>query len=458
MFKIRFSRFVWLLALCLLMFTAGFEACGQTNVMTLKDCEAYASANSLGLWRQQLRNDSSRRQRWIAWEIFLAPRLSAQSNRSRLINPILESEDAIKPDPVKSSTFGATHTLPLGFKLGVSATATDIGTNDTVRWQAEVSKKVLGEGSWLGSMSSVWSSELGAKIATNNLELYHRNLTRDVRMRYHDTIRARQTLVSHRLRLEQARRNLQLAIAREEPLDMATAQVEVPQAEAAVLRGERAVLTALDQLKETMGMPLEEPLDVVDDLDFEAVAIYVNDDLEWCLQNHEDIRNQQLKIKILRHELRRLLEAQWPDVTVALRHSRPVTNGLEGDEEEVVSIRAEWALGGVAERSRVAIQKNSILDAQIELRQIIISLQRNVTDLARRLDEARRQVDVGQARLQLAHTRARLYQDRWDNGEIDIIEYIRSQNEAEDSRVNLINEQISYLDLLATYRAIIGRE
>jgi outer membrane protein TolC len=282
-------------------------------------------------------------------------------------------------------------------------------------------------------------------------------LIRDVRQRYHDTIRTRQTLVSNRLRLEQARRNLQLATAREEPLDMATAQVEVPQAEAAVLRGERAVLTAMDRLKETLGMPLDEPLAVVDDLPFEPVTIDLAADLAWCLESHEEVLNQQIKIRMLRHELTRLIEDQWPDVTLSVRHSRPLEEGIEGEEEKRVTLRAEWALGGIASRSRAAIQRNAIEDARIELRQIRITLQREVTDLARRLDEARRQVGIGQARLSLSRTRARLYQDRWDNGEIDIIEYIRSQNEVEDSRVNLINEQMAYLDLLASYRALIAR-
>lgn len=432
------------------MLTAGMSA-ADTNYFSLVDCEAFAAVHSLGLWRQQLNADDSRHRKWIAWETFLAPRVSAQGSRSRLLAPVVETA------PVNAGSLSVAHTLPLGITVSGTAAGTDQGVVDSATWSAEVSKKLLGSGSWLGSLAGVWNSELGIEIAANTLTAFSRNLVRDVRQRYHNVIRTRQTLVSHRLRLEQARRNLQLAMAREEPLDIATAQVEVPQAEAAVLRGERAVLTALDQLKETIGMPLEASLTTADDLPFAPVIIDMSADLAWCLEHQEEVLNQRLKIRTLRHELTRLIEDEWPDVTLALRRSRPISEGLEGEEEERITIRAEWALGGIAERSRVAMQRNAILDARIELQQIRISLQRDVTDLARRLNEAQRQVEIGQARLTLARTRARLYQDRWDNGEIDIIEYIRSQNEVEDGRVNLIDEQMSYLDLLASYHALIAR-
>jgi outer membrane protein TolC len=341
-----------------------------TNRLSLAECEAYAAVHSLALWRQQLSADNSHHQKWIAWETFLAPRVSAQGSRSHLLNPLVETE------PIESGSLSVSHTLPLGIGVSATATGTDQGIDDSATWSAEVSKKLLGGGSWLGSLAGVWNSELGEEIAANTLTAFSRSLVESVQQRYHDVIRARQTLVSHRLSLEQARRNLQLATAREEPLDIATAQVEVPQSEAAVLRGERAVLTALDRLKETIGMPLEAPLATVEDLPFAPVAIDMPADLAWCLEHHEDVLNQRLKIRTLRHERTRLIEDEWPDVTLAVRRSRPLTDGLEGDEEERVTLRAEWALGGIAERSRVAIQNNAILDARIELQQIRIGLQR----------------------------------------------------------------------------------
>ena len=47
--------------------------------------------------------------------------------------------------------------------------------------------------------------------------------------------------------------------------------------------------------------------------------------------------------------------------------------------------------------------------------------------------------------------------DRWENGEIDILEYIRSQNGLEDSRVQLINLKTSYMELLAEYLFEVGK-
>ena len=57
----------------------------------------------------------------------------------------------------------------------------------------------------------------------------------------------------------------------------------------------------------------------------------------------------------------------------------------------------------------------------------------------------------------MAETRLELYDDRWQNGEIDILEFIRSQNDLESSRIQLINLQTTYMELLGEYDFTVGR-
>ena len=50
-----------------------------------------------------------------------------------------------------------------------------------------------------------------------------------------------------------------------------------------------------------------------------------------------------------------------------------------------------------------------------------------------------------------------LYQDRWENGEIGILEYVRSQNELENAGTQLILQKTSHMELLAQYTFAVGR-
>ena len=60
-------------------------------------------------------------------------------------------------------------------------------------------------------------------------------------------------------------------------------------------------------------------------------------------------------------------------------------------------------------------------------------------------------------RVALEAHRVALYADRWENGEIDILEYIRSQNDLENNKIQLINHKTTYMELLSEYRFESGR-
>ncbi len=441
LFTRRPGRFRAAAALAALAATAS-AAQTATQTLSLAACEAYAVSNAYTLQRQRLATANSALDTVIAWQEF-APRVSARAGHWRAGG---ETRD--------SGALGLSQPLPFGLSAEAGGSADD----DTAAWSVSLGKRLWGAGSWSGSMAAVRNSRLRGQVAANLEELARRDLVETVRRNYHDVIRKRQTLFSSRLRVEQARRNLQLAQAREEPLDIATAQVEVPQNEAQVLSGEREVLGAIDQLKETLGMDLETPLEIGETLPFATAAPDAAADIAWCLEHHESLVNRRLEIRAIRNDLARLREDVGPTVTLSGELAGSEDDGAGEPTEKRITLRAEWPVGTRAERSRLAIKLNELEDARLALRQEEIRLQRTVTDLARRLDELQRQVEIDHARMELMETRMRIYQDRWENGEIDIVEYIRSQNSVEDARVTLINDQMTYLDVLARYRNLTDRD
>lgn len=410
---------------------------------TREECEAFALTNALSLMRRELQRDNTARQVTVAWDSF-TPRLSTEGNRSYPGYGKIDS----------TGSAGLSGTLPYGVDYSARATGNWAANEDSNNWTLEVTKRLWGAGSWRGSMTSVWNAELADEAAELSLRLFTRELIESVRVRFHEVIRCRQTSYSNRLRLEQARRNLEVAQANENPLDIANAEYEVPQAEAQVLNSERTIKDALDLLKETLGLDADYEFDTVDVLPTAHPRLDVQRDLSWALEESEQIRMQELALAQLRNDLTNLKENLGPTVSIVGAVSDSDGSASRNTDKGVdrrVALRASWTIGSTGDRARVAIKENSILDKQLELRQLQISLHRQVLNYARRLEETERQIEVARKRLEVALIRAELYKDKWDNAEIDILEFVRAQNGVEDNRIGLINQETVYFDLLAAY-------
>ena len=114
-------------------------------------------------------------------------------------------------------------------------------------------------------------------------------------------------------------------------------------------------------------------------------------------------------------------------------------------------------MGGRTERLKTRRLAQQIASDEIGIEDIKQARVRSLRDFARRIGETRRLVELQEVKIKVAERRSELYADRWQNGEIDILEYIRSQNDLENSRIQLINLQTTYMDLLGEYEFNVGR-
>ena len=80
-----------------------------------------------------------------------------------------------------------------------------------------------------------------------------------------------------------------------------------------------------------------------------------------------------------------------------------------------------------------------------------------MANTTRQLDEYQKAVKLQEFKCDLLKRKEELYRDRWENGEIDILELVRTQTDLEDSLVDLIGRKVSYMELLANYHYLIGR-
>lgn len=432
-------------ALCLLITLCA----GAREKLTLSECLEYALAHSRELHKLRIAQDSQELNTLVRRGKFRFD-LSANANHT------IDAEDTTSSISLKKE-------LPGSVNVSATGSANGYGDNtdntDSAQLAFRISKVILGGGSIRESMLDIDNSLLDELVKQNLVHRYGRELSYKLKRTFYRLIRNQQTLRINQMRLERAKKNLEHAIERQRPLDIATARTEVPENEAAVLRAERLIASSLDELKELMGMNVLFDIDIDTTFEFATKPVDANDDIVFCYGNHEDILNSELQKRKLENELPVPRAKRLPKVTVSGTATQGSEDGvnLSGDSEGRLGVTLAWEIGGVTERLNAERLANDIRSKQIDIHDIKQSKVRSIRDLARRLAETLQLIELQEQKIQVAELRSELYADRWENGEIDILEYIRSQNDLENSRIALINQQTSYMELVGEYDFNVGR-
>lgn len=341
-----------------------------------------------------------------------------------------------------------------GFDLSATMRSMDTGDGDLGSFSAILSKQILGSGSALETRNPVDRSLVDETIRLNDLNKESRQVGLAVRREFYQVVRNLQTARIQNLRLERAKQNLEHARVRDEnPLDIVRAEVEVPANEVQVLSASRQIDSALDRLKVTMGLLPQDNLALDVDFAFALAVIDVEADVAHAWELHEDFLNNDLERVKLEWDVRIARQQLWPDVDVFTRYDRASEERyrLDGDDDVTVGLAVHWEIGRRGDRARARIAANQI-DRNAEDRYILQQEKAaTLRDLGRRIAESALSIQLQEERVQLNERLVELYRDRWENGEIEILEFIRSQNDLEDSRVQLINQKTQYLDLAAEY-------
>jgi len=416
--------------------------------MTLEGCTVYALRHSRELAQLRLALENQE--------------LTTRIERGKYI-PNLSVSGEVKPDDDENTANASLRQeLPAGITTTISGGVTDNtgdNENDNASLSIRVSKQLLGAGSWRESMLDIDNSLLSEIINRNRLHRYERELVYGVKRSFYSLIQNYQTLRINEMRLERAKKNLEHAIERQRPLDIETARIEVPESEAGVLRAKRQIQSSLDSLKELIGMDVAGELEVDTTFTFAVRDLQLESDLDFSLQNHEDILNAELQRRQRENEYPVQRMRQWPTLTLSAATEQEGDEGmnLAGDPEMTLGVGLAWDLGGRTERLKTRRLAKQIASEEIGIEDLKQAKVKSLRDLARRISETQRLVELQEVKIKVADRRSELYADRWQNGDIDILEYIRSQNDLENSRIQLINLQTTYMDLLGEYEFNVGR-
>jgi len=174
------------------------------------------------------------------------------------------------------------------------------------------------------------------------------------------------------------------------------------------------------------------------------------------LEDHELILNALLDLDLSRKELRVARSKRFPEVRAQVNVQNREEDG-DRETETRGELVVSWPWLDRRDRAEYQQKLNNLESQQIALGQAQNDRRREVESLASRVREAEQNVILQEQRVEVLEQQLRLFQDRWENGEIGILEYVRSQNSLEDARVQYITQQLRYLELLAEYDFAAGR-
>ena len=429
----------------------------NTKEFSVEDCVAYALKHSPALKKLKIDLSDSKYDTMIARAAFdLGLSLTSRHTEAK-------DEAGVRDTTSDRQSLTLSQEIPGGFTLSTTGTATlnDIDNTQQGDLSITLSKVLLGGGTIEESLEGIRDGLVDELIALNNVSREKRNIKFRVQRQFYRIIRNVQSLAIQERRLARSKKNLEIAIERDKPLDIATAKIEIPETELNVLAAKRRIETEFDSLKVLMGMPPNNQIKVKEAFDYKPSNIDVEDDLFFAEKNEESFVNNALRREKVERDVRIAKTRSYPDLSLNFTQSYASrgseTANLHGRQQSVVSLNLSFDLGERADRARLAKSNNSLEDNSVDRYILRQNKFQRLRELSRRIKETEKSVVIQGERIKLNERQLELFKDRYDNGEIDILEYIRSENSLEDSRVQLINLKTNYMELLSEYLFEVGK-
>lgn len=415
----------------------------HVTVVTLEQCFEYAKEHNFNLRKNRIEKERS------SWSV-----LSARAKYAFNLNTSAIQD--IENDS-RSYSVSLDKTFPMDLNVKATVTKSDLSNEGTA--SISISKVIIGDGTLESSNQSIQDAIINELVAQNNIEQDERDLRLTIVRAYYRVIRNAQTLSIQKRQLKRSHDNKDRAVERDRLLDIATSDIQVAESEDRVIRAEQDLATSRDALKRSMGMPLEEVLHIASEFSFQLQDFDQKTDWEYTQVNHVDFLNYHLNLKIIERDLRIQKTQLLPQVSLEYDLSQGSTNEFDFKEDltSSVGLSLSWTFGNMADTSAYqrALLRYEI--SQVDFEDIYQRKLLELRNLSRDREVLTRSLEIAQRRLAFQERSTALYADRYQNGEIDILEFIRNQDALENTRIDLLRQKIRYIEKVAEYNLAIGK-
>ena len=292
-----------------------------------------------------------------------------------------------------------------------------------------------------------------AEQAQEDVELQRQLITLTVKESFININFARRLIRVQEQALERADLNLRSArgffeVGTRPKSDVARAEVDVANARVDLIRARNAERLARVALSTAMGIPADTPIEVQDNLVYEAMAIDRAQLLSQALAQRPEYKQARLRVDEADARMRRAFRDFFPDVSASGFYG-----GARADLNEVweVGLALSWTIFDGGNRiARLRETKASVEAEKSRVRATELDISREVEQAQLNVSEAQERIGAAQTAVASAQENFRLAQGRFDAGVGTILELT-------DAQLFLTQAQNTEAQALADYRIAVAR-
>lgn len=234
------------------------------------------------------------------------------------------------------------------------------------------------------------------------------------------------------------------------------AELNLANARSSVYNAEVSLENAKDQLKQTIGMKLEDEIDVIANVDVKTIDVELPDAISYALKQRMELRQSEIDIEYSQFNLIRT------NANNEFKGNVSLDVGLFGENENLTKIYQEpsnnqnvslsfeipiWDWGQKKAQMKAA-------EASLEMQELNfdnekISIQLNIREIYRNLQNLVYQIEIARKSVENAKLTYELNLEKYENGDLTSMDLSLYQNQLSSKRNEYTNALITYkLELL----------
>lgn len=379
-----------------------------------------------------------------------------------VLSYLFADASGIEPTQDVNASFSLSQILPSGgtifFDAGTSYAELTGGLRDVFGSRAGVRfvQPLLRGGGRLVAFESLVQGERNLMYALRDFELFRQDFSIDVARQFYDLVQQKQALENQRKNLdafEFARRQAEALfnVGRTRELDVLRARRSELNSYDDFLTAQEALRLARDRFRIFLGLPPEQPVDVVQEApEFVEVRYAVGSAVEVALENRLDVLNRRGRLQDAERAVRIARNGLLPDLDLTLNYDRTSSGdpSLLDQELDLEAYSAGLTLGLPVNRVQ---ERNSYRSAQIAFQreargfeQFLDSLQVDVVAAFRALQRRFQSLEIQRELIRDQQKNLRIAQIRFEQGVVSNRDVVEAQDSLLQAQNALIREQVQY--------------
>jgi outer membrane protein TolC len=234
------------------------------------------------------------------------------------------------------------------------------------------------------------------------------------------------------------------------------AELNLANAESSVYNAEVALENAKDQMKQTIGMGLNQDFSVLANVEVKTIDVKMEDAITFALHQRMELRQQEIEIETSKFDLIQIKDNNKfkgsIDLTVGLfgENKNPAQIYDSPTDNERVALSFDIPIWDWGQRkSQIKAAEASLKTTEISLEQEKISIEMNIRQVYRNLKNLAYQIDIAKKSVDNAQKTYELNLEKYKNGDLTSMDLSLYQNQLSTKKNDLTSALISYkLELL----------